>query len=157
MYSDGQDVVRLWQEAFGDSEEEICYFLDNAQHAQLIAYYEGDELAAMLFAVDCNLYLYQAKYIYAACTAKKYRGKGYMSQLLDFCRRHYDLLCLIPAQDSLVEYYRLRGFTDFIDIEHLTFDETEEIQEYLLEGYQLTKPQVQYYNGVNDNGMFVFS
>jgi len=156
LYSNGKDVIQLWREAFGDSEEDIRFFLENTQHAQLVAHYEGDELAAMLLAVDCQLNDRRAKYIYAACTAKRFRGKGYMTQLLELCKKDFAIVCLIPADDALAEYYRRRGFADEAEIEKLTFDETKEIQEYLLDGYHLTDPKVQYYNGVKDNGIFVF-
>lgn len=76
--TDKNKIIELWQEAFGDSRGEILYFTDNLKNGKCIGISEVDELASMLFLVKCNF----GSYIYAACTRKKYRGGGYMTQLL---------------------------------------------------------------------------
>lgn len=137
-------ITALWQEAFGDTEEEIAFFVNHARHAECVALASGNETAAMLFLVSCHLDGRKGKYIYAACTAKKHRGKGVMSALLSACMRSEPLLCLIPGDDGLVKYYFDRGFTAQTAIEGLSFDEEDEIVGYLLDGYHLTNPAVQY-------------
>ena len=137
-------VAKLWREAFGDSEEDVRFFLENAKHARCLALYEDEALAAMLFLVQCRLQGTEAQYIYAACTARDKRSHGCMSQLLSYARAHERCLCLIPATDSLVTYYADRGFTHHAPIDTLQFDENREIEEYLFEGYQLTEPMVLY-------------
>jgi predicted acetyltransferase len=151
-----KEIIPLWKEAFGDSEEDIKYFLENAKHAKCLGYYDSDKLVSMLFLVNCELYNYNAEYIYAACTKSEYKGRGYMSKLLDYCKKHYDFLCLIPANDGLINYYNPRGFIRSCDIDYLAFDESKEINEYLLDGYHLTKPQAMFYERNND-GILIFS
>ena len=99
--TDKNKIIELWQEAFGDSRGEILYFKDNLKNGKCIGISEVDELASMLFLVKCNF----GSYIYAACTRKKYRGGGYMTQLLDYAKDNESSLCLIPASDSLVDFY----------------------------------------------------
>ena len=130
------DIISLWMEAFGDSEEEVIFFLDNAIDKECIACYDNDEMQAMLFLVKCNF----GKYIYCACTAKKHRGKGIMSELLAFCKKNETMLCLIPANDGLVDFYQQRGFDIKLNINDLQFHQSEEVNEYLFEGYQLSEP-----------------
>lgn len=140
-----EEIIPLWQEAFSDTEEEILYFLENAKHAECLGYYENGLLVSLLFLVNCALKSKNAGYIYAACTLKAFKSRGYMTELLEYCKNRNDCLCLIPASDSLIDYYDKRGFTGRADIPALSFDECDEINEYLLEGYHLTNPQVMIY------------
>lgn len=136
-----EDIVALWAEAFGDSREDIIYFIDNIRHGKCIGYYEGDKLLSMLYLVDCNYKQYMSQYVYAACTLKENRGRGYMSALLDYCTAECEHgFCLIPANYGLVEYYESRGLNRHISIEDISFDECDGICEYLFEGCELEAP-----------------
>lgn len=130
------DIIKCWQEAFGDSTEDILFFIHNTKNAKCLSYYDESGIKAMLYLVKCNL----GYYIYAACTPKKYRKNGYMSKLLEFAKDNYSPVCLIPAEQWLVNYYQKRGFTDTVNVDELTFDESDEIKEYLFEGCQLETP-----------------
>ncbi|MGN1122773.1 MAG: GNAT family N-acetyltransferase [Eubacterium sp.] len=142
-----QEIIFLWQEAFGDTKEDILFFLNNAENASCLGVYVGDELASMLFAVDCVCKGKKAIYVYAACTLKKYRSKGYMSQLLDFVKNSNEAVCLIPASKELDEYYRKRDFTMVVQLNDIAFNEIKEIEEYLFEGSTLDEPYARLYGG----------
>lgn len=112
----------------------------------------------MLFLVDCKLSGEKCKYIYAACTYKNQRGKGYMSNLLEYCQENYDLLSLIPADNSLVRFYNKCAFTYREDIVNIYFDESEDIEEYLFDGCNLVKPFYWFTEKRRkSNGLFIFS
>lgn len=130
----------LWQEAFGDSKEEITYFINNCENFELLGCYCDGDLASMLFLVDCRINDNNYKYIYAACTFEKYKKSGFMTELLDYCREHYDFLSLIPANNSLVGFYEKRGFRKHIGLKQLSFEQTDEIKEYLISGCTLKEP-----------------
>lgn len=134
------DIIRLWNEAFGDSSEEIFFFIDNIEHGQCIGYYEGSALLSMLYVVDSTVNGKAYKYIYAACTAKSARRRGCMKILLDYCISNYDRVLLIPADENLVLYYSKRGFTHKIDVDNILFNESDDIVEYLFEGCELEEP-----------------
>lgn len=133
-------IIPLWQEAFGDCAEDIEFFLKNCKHKACLALVEGEELVSMLFLVDCKCCESDSKYIYAACTCKAYRSKGAMSALLEFCKKNYGSVCLIPADEDLVKYYKKRGFAYEHMPQELSFDESGEIKEYLFEGCELKRP-----------------
>lgn len=133
-------VMELWQEAFGDSSEDIAFFWKNCKHKSVLGFLLDDKLAAMVFLVDCSIHSLDFKYIYAACTKKEFRSKGYMSALLDYCKKNYDYIALIPANAGLIDYYKKRGFEKNEDIENILFNEINEIKEYLFEGCELDKP-----------------
>ncbi|MBQ7740670.1 MAG: GNAT family N-acetyltransferase [Eubacterium sp.] len=145
--TDNSEVIKLWSEAFGDSKEEILFFIDNVNDSECIGYYFNNELASMLFLIKCRLNGVDSRYIYAACTLNKYRSKGFMTKLIDYCKEKYDCLCLIPASDGLISYYSERGINNIAEIRDIKFNQSNEIKEYLFEGYKLTEPKALYYQG----------
>ena len=145
VFDDKKQIISLWQEAFGDSEEEIIFFLDNCKHKKCVGLCSGKELYSMLFLVDCTVDGESAEYIYAASTFKRRRGNGDMSKILEYCRNNYPVICLIPADEELVKYYKKRGFVNTADTSSISFDESDEIKEYLFEGSELKKPYLMIY------------
>ena len=140
---DKNEITRIWKKVFGDSEEDILFFLENCKNARCIARFEKERIASMLFLVNCSVGGKSGAYIYAACTEKELEGRGFMTSLLDYSKTlGYAYLCLIPANDALIDYYKKRGFTETADISGLEFNETDEIKEYLFDGYELTEPKL---------------
>lgn len=133
------DQISLWRQAFGDSREEVLFFLDNSRNVSCLSLYD-DMLCSMLFLVDCEVCGNNFKYIYAACTDKTCRNNGYMSILLNFVKARYSNVVLIPADDSLVNYYSERSFNHKVDITDILFNECSEITEYLFSGCSLNNP-----------------
>lgn len=143
VIDDAEKIVPIWAEAFGDSREDIVFFCENVKDAQCIAYYEGDTVVGMLFLIKCKLSGNNSFYIYAASTLKAFRNKGYMSKLLEYCIDKYGNVCLIPADEKLVEYYKKRGFLYTYSVENLKFNQCKAlINEYLFEGCSLNNPIV---------------
>lgn len=143
VIEDKSKIVELWKEAFGDSEEDICFFADNVKDSLCLGIIEQGSLVSMLYLVDCYINGKRGSYVYAACTAKRFQGKGYMTALL---KNAYEaangFLCLIPADENLVEYYKRRGFYDSASVSELRFNQADAIKEYLFDGCELKKPIV---------------
>lgn len=137
------DIVPLWSEAFGDSREDIVFFIDNIRNGVCLAEFQNDKAVSMLYLVDCCLNSKQAHYIYAACTDSKSREKGYMAGLIKYCIDNYDRVCLIPADEHLVNYYNKLGLVFKHSVDDLKFNECRElIDEYLYAGCSLDNPVV---------------
>lgn len=137
------DIVPLWSEAFGDSREDIVFFIDNIRNGICLAEFQNDKAVSMLYLVDCCLNSKQAHYIYAACTDSKSRKKGYMAGLIKYCIDNYDRVCLIPADEHLVNYYNKQGLVFMHSVDDLKFNECRElIDEYLYAGCSLDNPVV---------------
>ncbi len=135
------DIVALWNEAFGDSPDEIMFFINNLKNGYCLGCYEGGRLVSMLYLVSCCCEGRRAQYVYAACTLKQYRGMGYMKVLLDYCKSECkNGFCLIPADKGLAEYYCLNGINKQICINSISFDESDEICNYLFDGCELEAP-----------------
>ena len=105
----------LYKEAFGDDGEFTVKLFDdffNCCH-----YIKVDqEVAAMLFLLPCELVMgddrRSASYLFAAATALSYRGKGYMTRLIEKClAENEDFIFLKPADNGLIDFYSSRGFS----------------------------------------------
>ncbi len=117
---DIKGIVSLWSEAFGDSEEEIMYFIDNKYVPENTVVAECDgEIASVLFLLEGEMSIkgskYPSYYLYAACTLKKFRGRGIMANLLSEAEkiaflRGYDFICLMPGEKSLFDFYSKHGY-----------------------------------------------
>lgn len=133
--NDIDKIISLWHEAFGDSEDEIRFFLDNKFTAEnTLVSEENGEIASMLFLLDGRMSIkgtdYPAYYLYAACTAQKYRGRGLMASLLKFAQktayeRKTDFICLMPGEKSLFNFYEKHGYLTTFSRKILTVSRTE--------------------------------
>lgn len=130
--SDINGIVSLWNEAFGDTENEIMFFLNRKYIPEnTVVAEENGEIASMLFLLDGKMFIdgkdYPSYYLYAACTLKKYRGKGLMAELLCFAKqladlRAYKFICLMPGEKTLFDFYEKHGYKSVFSRKVLTLD-----------------------------------
>lgn len=136
----GDDVISLWRQAFGDSREDILFFLNKCKNKSCLCLTAEKKLLSMLFLVDCTFNGKSYKYIYAACTENAAKKQGCMSSLLKYAGQAYGRLILIPANEQLVKYYLKRNFNHKADVKNILFNECSEIKEYLTQGCSLEQP-----------------
>ncbi len=142
-YNDLNGIAEIWCEAFGDTFEDVKYFFENLKYGKCFAYIIDGKAVSLLFLVDCSIGDSAAKYIYAACTLKQFRGMGYMSRLLSYVCSLGSDVCLIPANERLVTYYKQRGFEEVRSVDELNFFENDVINnDYLIVGCSLKEPIV---------------
>lgn len=113
-------MTALWQEAFGDDESFINAFFKSFYTPQNVPVFVIDgEIAAMLFLLGGEMSIggkrYPAYYLYAASTKKSHRGKGLMTELLDFSARTaadrgQAFICLKPGEKELFDFYEKRSY-----------------------------------------------
>ena len=122
--TNAEELKKIWQICFGDSRAYIDYFFQKQMKPEnTLVYYDAQELpAAMLFLLPAELNVqgqaFPAQYLYAACTLPEYRGRGYMKQLVDAAselgkKRGIANTILVPAKESLFEYYKKCGYQCF--------------------------------------------
>ena len=119
-------IKELWNIAFGDEDEYVELFLNNRATVEntliLTDDVNGEEkIVSVLFLLDCETRidekLYKTAYLYAACTHPDYRNRGLMGSLLKAAQkqceeRNYDFISLVPATDSLFDYYSRFNYID---------------------------------------------
>lgn len=150
--SDRTQIIALWSSVFGDSEQDIAFFLDNCRHKKCLGFFVDDKLVSMIFIVECTYCGKSGGYIYAVSTYNEYRGRGYASKLIEAAKKYdYDFLWLIPANDSLFDFYKRFAFETklYSDKKYdncIAFDENDEICEYLYEGSAYKYPRGMVYS-----------
>ena len=111
-------LVKLWQEAFGDTEEFIDGFFCTAfSPARCRCITIDNEIAAALYWMDLRMEDRRYAYIYAVAVAKAHRGRGFCAKLMADTRDHlalrgYDGILLVPQDDSLRQMYSKMGYRD---------------------------------------------
>lgn len=118
------ELKKLWIDTFGDTKEYVNAFFDKFYSPDnVIVYKENGKIVSSLYMIDyCLKYedkYYKIMYLYALATDNEYRGKGIMSMLIDKAdkimhNKGYAGAFLIPAEESLYDYYGRFGFTDII-------------------------------------------
>lgn len=134
-----EDKIRLFCDAFGDSEKTAREFFSCKDIITVIEYV-GDRLAAMASLIPihaengvcCQLEQMASirrnncgYYIYGVCVDKKFRGMGLFRSVMEKAEdkalaNDADFVCLIPADESLAATYYKWGY----DIEILNVDES---------------------------------
>ncbi|MDR2920490.1 MAG: GNAT family N-acetyltransferase [Tannerella sp.] len=125
-----QQVIDLWKESFGDSDEFIELFFNRVyKEENTLTIRKNNQIISVLQIVPYEMTFWGAKvtagYICGVCTLPSERGKGWMKQLMqeaidEMQRRKYILTVLIPASEWLFNYYHKFGYTTI-------FDKSEEI------------------------------
>ena len=113
------ELRRIWQEAFGDSDEALDNFSATGFSPDRCHYIcDEDTPVSALYWFDCELNEKKLAYIYAVATLDEWRGRGIATRLLTEALNlidasgRFDCAALIPSSlDSLRLYARL-GFED---------------------------------------------
>lgn len=134
-------LIALWSECFGDSEEYSSFFFQNKMIGTEVfeneyVYIVDGKVVSMLSILPAAL-IEEKKtrpfwYIYAVATKKEYRKNGYAGKLLGFILekavKENTAVGLVPANDALFKYYRKFGFETYFYHRILQF-ERNRIQE----------------------------
>ena len=133
--NDINGIVSLWNEAFGDGEKEIRFFLNKRYIPEnTLIIEENGKIASMLFLLEGDMRVnglsYPSYYLYAACTAKEFRGRGFMAELLAESNRvaysrGKDFICLMPGEKSLFDFYKKHGYLTAFSKKILTVNKAE--------------------------------
>ena len=111
-----KQLISLWQEAFGDTEEFIDGFFCTAfSPARCRCMVINKKVVAALYWMDVRMGDLRYAYIYAVAVAKSRRGKGLGRAMLEDAQAHlafrgYDGILLVPGSDSLRGYYEKHGY-----------------------------------------------
>ena len=123
-FSHKKELADLWIESFGDGENFISSFLDSymlPEYNVPVVFSDG-KIVSALYLIDFELYsntkfLGNCAYLFAACTKKEYRSRGFMSALVSYsaelCKnRGLKAIFLFPQGEShkLFDFYSKLGF-----------------------------------------------
>ena len=105
---------KLFTEAFGDAAFTDLFFRTGYAPDRCLAAFDGMLLAALHW-FDCTLAEKKAAYVYGIAAFEAHRGQGIGSKLIRFAvevlqNRGYEVITLVPAEESLFPYYERFGF-----------------------------------------------
>lgn len=126
------ELTVLWQICFGDDDEYVGAFMrDRFVPEHTLVGREGGRICSALYLLRGKVRIageaFDAAYLYAACTHPDFRSRGYMGELLrsaeKLCRDSgLDYICLVPAEDSLFDYYSRFGYRAAFEEKLLTVE-----------------------------------
>lgn len=109
-------LTSLAAEAFGDGPEFCRLSFGTFAGWENVWLDDEDGAACMALTVPVTLGGKNGAYLYSLATRKALRGTGRMTAMLEHIKRYgeqqgWAFLCLLPASDSLFEFYARRGFS----------------------------------------------
>ncbi len=146
-------LKRLWGKSFDDTNEAIdLFFTDFFAPGDCVTADVDGKPAAALYILPAALRGeredYPCHYIYAAATLPEFRGRGVMTELLQFAwevgRARGDCFSvLVPANGGLFDYYALHGYREHTCVELVTLTRAECLDWlHSRDGEEDTKPSV---------------
>ena len=108
---ESEQIVSLWQEAFGDSREWVLLYLEENIENVLI-YEENGQVFGMLSLLRVSYKERAGFYVYGVATGKAHRSLGVSTKLLEHAKKLAGdgFLVLVPRNQGLFEFYKGRGF-----------------------------------------------
>lgn len=121
----------LWKTCFGDEDDYIDFYFDNKyKEKQTAVLLWDEEIVAMATMIPAALVMennkrFDLSMLYAIATHPGFQGKGLSTQIMDFCHaylegQNQDMSILVPAQESLFDFYEKRGYRDGFYIREVT-------------------------------------
>ena len=110
-----ESFIHIWQEAFGDTKEEIQGLLTACEgRARILLWEEGGETAGQCVLVPAMFLGEPVWYLYAVATAVRFRRQGICTKLLcsvkELLAQDGRAAVLVPADAALAKFYEKRGF-----------------------------------------------
>ena len=126
-----EDLPRLaaiWQEAFGDSPEDVENFYETAFSCDRALLAQEQNPVACIYWMDAQIDGQKIAYLYALAVEKTYRsqgvGKTLLKETLEILKvEGYKAAILVPGEESLYTYYEKAGFTAFGKTEKIIIEE----------------------------------
>lgn len=116
-------LVSLWQEAFGDTEEFVDgFFCTGFSPARCRCVILDGQIVAALHWMDVTYDDRRFAYLYAVAVAKRHRGQGLCTALMADTRDHlafrgYDGILLVPQEEGLRKMYEKMGYRDATSVD----------------------------------------
>ena len=124
--SDAAQLTGLFSAVFGDPEPVAANIFEKfAGYENVFLAEEEGQVIASLCTVPVTLQGRKGAYYYGVCTRPEQRGKGVMTELMDYARsqlllRGWSFAVLIPAGASLFDFYAQRGFQKAFGLREFT-------------------------------------
>ena len=119
-------LMALWQEAFGDSEEFVDgFFCTGFSPSRCRCVTDNGNVIAALYWFDATYENQRFAYVYAVAVKKTHRGKGICTALMEDTHTHlklrgYEGILLMPQNDDLRTMYDKLGYRECTRLNRFT-------------------------------------
>ncbi|SDN18954.1 GNAT family N-acetyltransferase [Acetanaerobacterium elongatum] len=154
--SDVPFLKALWREAFGDDDSFINFFYEHRfSESNTLIWAENEIPVAMLTLLPAQMKMgkkfYPVRYVYGVATKLEYRGRGISSELICYineqANKSHEMLVLVPAQESLFEFYKKFGYQKCFYLKDYSFP----VQENLPVSYEVRPISPDEYKAIRDS------
>ena len=117
----------LWQEAFGEDQEDVERFYETAFSCDRALLVQEQNPVAGIYWIDAQIAGHKVAYLYAFAVDKTCRSKGIGKTLLaktleTLKGEGYKAAVLVPGEESLYSYYQKADFAPFGKTEKVTVE-----------------------------------
>jgi len=134
--SDVPALKKMWQEIFKDTKEYTeLYFSYKFKEGNAFVIRIEDEIISTLYVEYTDLFIegkiLKGAYFCGIATKKEHRGKGFAGRLIEYAKKNIqktDIIYLIPANNSLFNFYKSFGFREFTCIDRLKIKREEGVK-----------------------------
>jgi len=132
--ADVGQIKNLMKSVFEDEDDFLDRFFNLFYHDNVLLSESNGSIVSMAFllpnTIRINGKLLPITYLYACATHPEHRGRGLMSQIIakayeDVCQRGEVGLLLLPANESLYQYYSDMGFITSFFFDEIQFSQDE--------------------------------
>lgn len=147
----------LWSEAFEDDDSSINFFYEHRfTESNTLIWAEKEMPIAMLTLLPAQMKVqekrYPVKYVYGVATKREYRGRGISSKLISYINKQADdnneILVLVPAKESLFDFYKRFGYQKSFYLKKYSFP-VQELSSVKV-NYEITPVNPDEYKNIRD-------
>lgn len=157
--SDIPYLKKMWKDIFKDDDSYInLFFSYKFKEGNTFVIKDNKKIVSTLYVeytdVFINGKIYKGAYFCGIATISEYRKKGYAKKLIEYAKsnvKEVDIIYLIPANESLFEFYKESGFKLFtcLDKEKVINDKKVKLKTFS-EEFDFLKIKTFYENSGNN-------
>ena len=118
-------LKKMWKDIFKDTDSYIdLFFSYKFKSGNTYVIREDGKIVSTLYVEYNSLYINgkikSGAYFCGIATYEKYRGRGYANMLIEYAKKNIkkvDIIYLIPASQSLFDFYKKSGFKHFTSMD----------------------------------------
>lgn len=133
-------LKKMWKDIFKDDDSYIdLFFSYKFKEGNTFVIRDNGKIISTLYVEYTDIFIdekiYKGAYFCGIATLSEYRKKGYAKKLIEYAKeniKNVDIIYLIPANESLFDFYKESGFRVFtcLDKEKVIADKKKKLDSF---------------------------